>query len=132
MKTFSDFNSLDWHDAELIGVAVDRRMPGKNDIVIVEVRWPDSSCQGIIFTDCYAFNAQMNFGVLAPESIRSASCVTDSVDLRDVRRRWSNIDIDLRSLCCFEIRTNSTNSILQIFALGWDVALGTSRLVDRG
>jgi hypothetical protein len=73
-------------------------------------------------TDCYAFDAQMNFGVTAPESIRAACCIADAPKLAEVRQRWTALGVDLGDLRCFEITTNSTASEIRIFAKRFEVS----------
>lgn len=116
-----NFNSLEWHDATLLQLIVDRRQPGENDQVLLSVEWPDGTRQQIIFSECYELEAQMNFGVLAPESIRDARCCLDSAHLEKVLQRWKDIGVGLVGLGCFEISTNSTASAIRICARHFQV-----------
>lgn len=114
-----NFNEMPWHDAELLNIAIDRRQPGQNDIVIIDICWPNGKKGTFIFRDCYGLVARMNFGVLAPESILDASTSVESQELREMREKWGQIGVDIGQLKCFELRTNSTASILRVFALGY-------------
>ncbi|MCP3102031.1 hypothetical protein LZ198_24495 [Myxococcus sp. K15C18031901] len=116
------FAELEWHDALLVSLNIDRSTPGERDEVALLVEWPDGRKQKVRFTDCYAFNAQMNFGVTAPESIRAARCIADAPKLAEMRQRWMALGVDLGDLWCFEITTNSTASEIRIFAKRFEVS----------
>ena len=116
------FDNLPWHDANLKSLYIDRQSPGEHDIVRVVVEWPDTlEMSSIEFYDCYALNARMNFGIVVDESILQAICVTDSSELKDIREKWLKIDVNLNGLKCYRIITNSTNSIIEIFSMGFQV-----------
>lgn len=117
----ANFDEMPWHDAELLNIAIDRQNPGENDQIIIDVCWPDGEKVTLIFRDCYGLEAKMNFGVLAPESILSASSTDASPEIGEIREKWRQIGVDLRQLKCFEIITNSTASILRIYALSYFV-----------
>ncbi len=113
------FNDMQWHDAELLSIALDRSDPGNNDQVTLGIRWQNGEINKLVFEECYEFEAKMNFGVIALESILDASCSDDSQELRHIKEKWTNVGVDLANLNCFEIRTNSTSSILRIYALSY-------------
>jgi hypothetical protein len=115
------FEALEWHDASLLALTIDRQTPGERDEIVILIEWTDGRKQKIRFAKCYALDAQMNFGVIGPESIREACCLTDSQKLTDLKRRWAAIGADLGGLQCFEIITNSTASTVRIFALNFDI-----------
>jgi len=115
------FNALVWHDAILLRLTVDRSSPGENDEILLDVEWPDGTGQQIRFVDCYLLEAQMNFGVTAPESIREARCSNDSSKLTEVRERWSGLGVALDDLQYFEVCTNSTASMIRICARSFQV-----------
>lgn len=110
------FNALDWHDAILLQLNVDRNTPGENDEVLLVVEWPDGTRRNVRFSDCYVLEAQMNFGVIAPETIRDAQCCTSSTLLDEVRQRWKGLGVTLDELRHFETRTSSTASAIRICA----------------
>ena len=68
------FNSLPWHDAELLIVTVDRSNAGISDTVVLGVKWPDGMANNIVFSDCYFLDVRMNFGVISEESILEGQC----------------------------------------------------------
>ncbi|MFY0582087.1 hypothetical protein ACN28S_54390 [Cystobacter fuscus] len=115
------FGALEWHDAALLSLSLDRRAPGEIDEVVLLVEWPGGRKQRVRFVDCYAFDAQMNFGVMALESIRAARCMVDTPRLTDMRHRWRALGIELEELRCFEIITNSTASEIRVYAKRFEV-----------
>jgi hypothetical protein len=116
------FGALEWHDAVLLSLNIDRRAPGERDEVALLVEWPDGRKQRVRFTDCYALDAQMNFGVMAPESIRVARCIADTPKLAGMRQRWKALGIELEDLRCFEFIANSTASEIRVYAKRFEVA----------
>ncbi|MBZ4421418.1 hypothetical protein [Myxococcus sp. RHSTA-1-4] len=116
------FGALEWHDALLLSLNIDRRTPGERDEVVLLVEWPDGRKQKVRFMDCYALDSQMNFGVVAPESIRTARCLADTPKLADMRHRWRALGIELEDLRCFEFTTNSTASEVRVYARRFEVS----------
>jgi hypothetical protein len=113
------FNEMHWHDAILKEVIIDRRY---NDSIRIVVRWPDEygGNDAILeFYNCYRFEAHMNFGIIPPDFIAEAVCEILSDELDNLRILWSKLDVDLSGLLCFKFRTNSTNSSLKIYSLGF-------------
>jgi hypothetical protein len=116
----TNFNDLPWHDANLQFIYIDRKKPGEQDVVKLLIDWPGSSNSSTIeFYDCYALTMNMNFGIVACESILTAECFVDSKELNAIRLEWSKVGINLENLKYFRIITNSTNSTINIFALGF-------------
>lgn len=125
-----DFNDAPWHDAELRSVHVDRSKPGEADEVQLEVVWPDDATTLVRFHDCYRFECSMNFGVVAVETIREVSLSNTSNALDEVRRRWEKAGVSLPDLKEYRIATNSTGSVLVVFARS--VAASPSPTVEKG
>ena len=114
------FDNFMWHDAILKSIFIDRRNPGQQDSVTILVEWPGNMQSSLLeFYDCYALSATMNFGVIASESILEATCVTDSQEIQNLRKKWKNIGVDINHLNCYRIVTNSTNSIIEIYSKGF-------------
>lgn len=111
------FDSMPWHDSEIIYINIDRHHPGENDQVTIGVRWPNGEVSELIFMDCYALDFNMNFGVIAAECVRSAFSSTDTEALNGIREKWRALGGYLDQMKCFEIQTSSTTSILRIYAL---------------
>jgi len=112
----NEFNNLNWHDAELQSIRIDRSAPGEKDQVILVICWLDEKRSEVTFHDCYEFNAQMNFGIIADEAIRDAEYTENSEKLNEIRRTWKKVGVNLSELGQYQIRTNSTNSSLMIYA----------------
>jgi hypothetical protein len=115
------FTSLEWHDALLLIVTIDRREPGERDEVVLIVEWPDGPKQQVRFSDCYALDAQMNFGVATSDSILTVDCMSNHPKLAELRRKWSAVSVDLGDVLCFEITMNLTASVIRIFARQFEV-----------
>ena len=117
-----NFNDLPWHDATLKNIEINRMNPGEHDIITLLISWPDCNYNSVVeFSDCYAFTANMNFGVIASETILTAECLNESEELKHIRNLWLKVNIDLHDLKCFKIKTNSTNSIINILSLNFKV-----------
>lgn len=116
-----EFNDLPWHDAELKEIIIERNQ--KENIKIL-IRWPNyfgAHCVFIEFTDCYAFQSDMHFGIVPPDFILEAKCICESQELDNIKKIWAKMGLDLSGLHCFRIITNSTNSTINIFALGFQM-----------
>lgn len=114
------YNNLPWHDAIIQFIYIDRNRPGEQDIIKILINWTLGNDSSVIeFYDCYASSMNLNFGILASESILTAECFDESEELDSIRQKWSKVGVDLRKLLCFQIITNSTNSIINIYALGF-------------
>ncbi|WP_232503191.1 hypothetical protein [Parachlamydia acanthamoebae] len=116
-----NFDDLPWHDANLKDIHIDRSDPGNRDTVEILVEWPDGLISTIEFYDCYALKANMNFGIAANESIFTAQCLIDSDELNLIRNDWLSMGAKLESLKCFRINTNSTNSLIDVFAKNYRI-----------
>lgn len=114
------FEELPWHDAEILELAIDRRQPGDADEVLMVIAWPNGRRSSIRFLQCYALSATMNFGVVAAETVRSASERADDEELRQHRAKWARLGVDLSALKKFTLETNSTASTIVVFALRWE------------
>ena len=110
------FESLSWHDAELLELTIDRRSAGVIDEVRLLIRWPDGKDDLLVFSECLSFVCSMNFGVIAEESILTASCLLETPELAALREKWKSFPQCVLGLKCFEIETNSTGSLLRIYA----------------
>ena len=116
------FNSLPWHDAELLELRVDRRSAAERDEVRLRVAWPQGDEATLLFRDCYAMTAKMNFGVIAEERIAGASLIDDDSGLISIRDRWKPLGVSLEMLRCYRLETSSTSSVIRIYAKQFEVA----------
>jgi len=115
------FNSLPWHDAELLELTIDRRNPGARDEVRLQVMWPNGGRAILLFRDCYAVTAEMNFGIIAQELIFSASLIENDPGLTSIRDRWRPLGVSLDMLRCYRLEMSSTSSLLRIYAEKFEV-----------
>lgn len=114
-----EFNDMPWHDAELKEIIIDRK---HKDNIQILVKWPkdyEAHTSIIEFYNCYAFQSEMNFGIAPPDFILNAQCIMQSKELEKLKTLWANVGVDLSKLYCFKIQTNSTNSTINIFSLGF-------------
>jgi len=119
----TQFESLPWHDAVILSIEIDRRRPGTADEVSISMLWPDDRQSQIRFQECYALDAAMNFGVVAEETVRSATECDDTDELRRIRGKWRGLGVDLSALKSFTIETNSTASTITVLARAWNAGL---------
>lgn len=123
----ADFDSLPWHDAELKELLVNRRAPGQRDVVLLLVAWPQGGESTIVFHDCYAMTARMNFGIIATETILSASLTTDDKELSSIRQKWRQLGVLLDELRCYHFEMSSTASDIKIYARRFEVISNDSQ-----
>jgi hypothetical protein len=117
----NSFNSLPWHDATLLSISVDRRKAGERDEVHLLVAWPNGEEAALVFSDCYAMNARMNFGIIAAERIDSAKVNSGDPDLSAIRDQWKAIGVSLESLSCYCFDMSSTASTIRIYAIHFEI-----------
>lgn len=115
------FETLPWHDAELLEVTVDRRKAGECDEVRMRVAWPQGDEAALVFRGCYAMISEMSFGVIATERIGSGEIVVDDDHLASIQERWKSLGVSLVRLRCYRIEMSSTGSVIRVFAERFDV-----------
>ncbi|MCF3483192.1 hypothetical protein GUL16_05715 [Stenotrophomonas maltophilia] len=116
-----DFNALEWCDATLLAINIDRSNPGVCDEVKVQVRWPDGRQEIVCFSEAYGCSALMNFVVLGEEGIEFAKVDDDEPGLADLLDRWKAVGYPLSGLKSFRIETSSTGSVILIYAKSWRI-----------
>ncbi len=116
------FDSLRWHDAELLSISVDRSNAGNNDTVSLIVKWSDETQNSIVFSDCYLLDARMNFGVIAEESILEAMCLDTGCEISELKEKWQELGVELDGIHCYRVITNSTNSQIDIYAMSFTLS----------
>lgn len=114
----SFFNNLNWHDAILNFVSIDRTNAGYNDNIELIITWQSGRSSKLIFKDVYRADISMNFGVIAEEAIRDATILEKSDDdLLNIINKWQKHYENIINIHGFEITTISTSSRLRIFAM---------------
>jgi hypothetical protein len=116
-----DFNSLSWHDSVIERIEINRKNPGKNDIIQIEILWQNGESNIISFKDVYWVEFNMNFGVVCLESILKAHAGgKENETLKRFYERWKGM-LNNVELSYFEIVTNSTGSIIRIIAQRFEI-----------
>jgi len=120
----TEFNDLEWHDARLENISIDRSNSDKvNNVDTIElvIRWPSQNKNIIIFENVYQANLNLNFGVVAEDSIYTARVKEESKEAELIKEKWIELYKGIENLICFEIVTNTTNSVIQIFAMSFSI-----------
>ena len=75
MKKISnnEFNELEWHDSIIEKIEIDRSRPGENDSIEILISWYDGAKNKLRFDNVRWADLNMNFGIVALESIYDAS-----------------------------------------------------------
>jgi hypothetical protein len=114
------FEDIEWHDQTLIGIDINRTNPGNDDSIKLNVLIDDVEME-VSFQNVYFADIKMNFGVIAQESISYAIINNADIEITNVQTKWSKVGVELDKLLCFEINTNSTNSLIKIYALSCEI-----------
>lgn len=115
-----DLGGLEWHDAALLSVEIDRRDPGERDELALAVRWPSERTSRVVFFGCNAIAIQMHGGYLGPDCILNAWESESGDLLRDVLATWARYPGGLTvSLKQFRVETNTTGGTITVVAEGW-------------
>ncbi len=116
MEAKNSYNDLPWHDAILSSLYIDRSHAGERDELRLGIIWPNGKQNTLVFNDCYEFIANMNFGIIGDETIRNAEILENDENIPAIQSKWLKLDVNLNGLKCFFIETNSTASVLNIYA----------------
>ena len=78
------------------------------------VRLIDNEILSLLFEDCYHADFQMNFGIIAVETISDFLIDNTDSKVSEITSKWGKIGffIDIK---CYKLITNSTNSIIKIY-----------------
>ncbi len=118
----NNFNLLEWHDATLKSIYIDRNNAGYNDRIEMHIAWSSGIENKIIFKDVYHANFILNFGIIAEELILDAYILENSnIDLLKIKEKWRKHFRGIDDLYGFEILTASTASSVKIFALSFSI-----------
>ena len=117
----NDFSDFVWHDANLLGIIIDRTNPGNTDTIEMIVEWLDGNISKVLFCDCFAMQSEMRFGVVASESIRSFYCESEGNEISAIKAAHVRAGQRISTLKCYTLETNSTASIIKIYALSMEI-----------
>lgn len=112
----SAFNEIDWHDSIIKKMVIDRNSPGINDAIKFEMDWKSEGEGELLFEDVYWANFNLNFGIVAVESILNAyvSGIED-LNLKEVYSKWKGM-LDDVYLNIYTINLNSSGGQIKIIA----------------
>lgn len=113
----SSLVELPWHDAVLLDLRVDRNNPGINDCITLVIGWQSGGKSEIKFLECYVANFKLNFGILAKETIRDFSVISNGPEVESIHARLTSFGPLVNQLKLYRLETNSTASIIEIVAL---------------
>jgi len=106
-----------WHDSVIKNIRINRENPGKQDEIEIEIVWYDTEERvNFVFEDVYWAKMDLNFGIVADESISIAYLLPNNdEDLTNLYsdRRGHLDDIKLN---VYEILLNSTGGRIKIIA----------------
>lgn len=116
-----NFNDLHWHDSVIKSISIDRTDPGIDDNIIFDIDWSNSINSFLKFTDVYWASMNLNFGIIAEESIYYAEKLgNDDEDLIQFYKGWKSLMDDVE-LQVFQIELNSTGSKIKIIAKNFEI-----------
>lgn len=111
-----DFEHAIPHDAVIQEICIDRTNPGDNDCISLTLLMQDDSKHKLLFTDVYHAQLDLNFGIVAEESIQTVFLEENNIKITEIRGIWKNLGVDIDDLKCYILLTNSTNSTIKIYA----------------
>ncbi|GAB6010478.1 hypothetical protein [Dysgonomonas reticulitermitis] len=116
-----NFNDFYWHDSIIKSIYIDRSNPGKKDEIQLEVELINEGVCILVFKDVYWSSLNLNFGIVAEESILNAKILEkNDVDLANFYSSWNGL-MDNLDLKVFLIELNSTGSTIKIIAKDYEL-----------
>lgn len=117
-----NFNDLEWHDAVIKNIIVDRNNPGNKDTIEISIVWPSGKKNKIVFNNVYYANLSLGFGVVADEVVSEAQVSYDNDDhLAEIKSMWSKHYTAIENIKAYKISTSSTGSIIKVIAFSFDI-----------
>lgn len=118
-----DFNDFYWHDAVVKYIYIDGISFAPNGVISFEIKWPDGDLDEsvVTFESVYWTNLRLNFGIVADETILTATQLgSDDPDLIKLCSEYDGA-IDSTELNVYFIDLNSTGGKIKIIAKGFRV-----------
>ncbi|PWN60729.1 hypothetical protein C1638_019880 [Chryseobacterium oncorhynchi] len=110
-----NINDYTWHDKVLLNINIDRRNSGIIDEVCFEIDDNEIS-KNLVFREVYWLNLNLNFGMVAEESILNIQRLNDDdSDLLSLYKKW-NGHLDEKRLSSYLIELNTSGGIIKIIA----------------
>lgn len=115
-----NFNEFYWHDAIIKNIQIDRHNPGIMDSITFEIEWPEEKGRvNFVFEDVYWATMNLNFGIVADETILSANEINNGGEyLININSKLKGLIMDVK-LKTYEFILNSTGSEIKIIAKGY-------------
>jgi hypothetical protein len=117
-----NFNDFYWHDSVIYNITINRNNPGVNDEIIFEIQWTEQKNKALlVFEEVYMSELKLNFGIVAEETILSASTLSkDNSYLAEFYTKWKGAMDDIK-LNTYKIDLNSTGGKIIIIAKSFRV-----------
>ena len=115
------FYDLEWHDATISRMVVNKEKMDENGVFDIYVRWPNLEHSIVRFTDVHLLKLAMWMGVSDPSTISGANLVNvdEDEDVKSVYEYWKSMGgfkLSERTLSGVEIETFSTKEVIKIVA----------------
>lgn len=105
-----NFDEIIWHDTTISCIYLDRTTPGLRDILKIECKNEINGRFTALFSGIWKVTCDLNFGIVAPETIRFARTIDSDPRMDFIRGQWKNVGVHIDKLIALEIETNSTAS----------------------
>lgn len=111
------FNEFYWHDVIIRNIQIDRTNPGNDDSVLFEIERPEDNEMGVlVFEEVYWTSMNLNFGIIADESILSATQLDEqNEDIIKFYSKWKGAMNEVK-LNTYKIELNSSGGEIKIIA----------------
>lgn len=110
-----------FHDMLLKKIFIERSNPGYKDEIAFLIGSPKDEDFRITFKECIRADFKLNFGVIAEETIYDINEYENSEELESLKTKWEQVGGNLDGLRLFVLETNSTNSIILIYAENYEI-----------
>lgn len=111
------FNNFHWHDAVIKNIQINRNNPGIMDTITFDILWPEEIEKVyFVFEDVYWATLNLNFGIVADETILNASEVEENdQDLSNLYFKWKDSLKGIK-LKVYNFNLNSSGGKIKIIA----------------
>lgn len=115
------FYGLEWHDAKISRMVVNRENRDENGVFDIYIMWPNLEHSIVRFTDVHFLKLAMCMGISDPATISDADLVNvdEDEDVKSVYEYWKSMGgfkLSERTLSGVEIKTFSTKEVIKIVA----------------
>lgn len=110
-----EFEEIEWHDAVINNIVIDRKFPGKYDAIKFDISLPidDENIQ-LLFEELYKVEMSLNFGIIAEETISQIEVYPeDTEEIMSLKKNWKG-QLDDIKLIHYNIKLNSTGGCVNI------------------